>query len=288
MDKTGNLLFQILSNNTESKLIPKENEKMFKKSLAVVMAILMLFSLCACQQTKNQNDTVTRDENEPTPLPIATPEPTAEPLHTTNYSESEVTEKVTIVVDGKEITPTDNNGETVETIIHDGVVYLPVKTVADATGKAYYWDGPEYTVYLGDMDGALEYPTVEIEKMTSIGHQVAKTERLTDNYGNRYSRAIYNNRAHTHFDYLLNMKYSSFKGTLYIPEGVTSNATCFLRVIADGTTIYTSPEMNKASAPVDIDVNVTGYNDVKIEFSNESSDYYNGISVCLGDAGFYQ
>lgn len=264
---------------------------MFKKSLAVVMAFVMLFSLCACEQTKIENATVTVDEKEPSPsptaTPTATPEPTAEPLHTTNYSESEVTEKVTIVVDGKEITPTDNNGETVETIIHDGVVYLPVKTVADATGKAYYWDGPEYTVYLGDMDGALEYPTVELEKMTSIGDQVVKTEWLTDNYDNRYGRAItnanYNSYRH---EYLLNMKYSSFKGTLYIPKGTTNNKVGYLKIIADGTTIYTSPDMTKTSAPLEIDVNVTGYNDVKIEFNH----YYNdsALPLCLGDAGFYQ
>ncbi len=262
---------------------------MFKKSLAVVMAFVMLFSLCACEQTKTENATVTVDETEPTPTPTAepTPEPTAEPLHTTNYSESEVTEKVTIVVDGKEITPTDNNGETVETIIHDGVVYLPVKTVADATGKAYYWDGPEYTVYLGDMDGALEYPTVELEKMTSIGDPVAKTEWLTDNYDNRYGRAITNSRYHVNLEYLLNMKYSSFKGTLYVPKGVTNNESVYLKVVADGTTIYTSPEMNKTSAPLDIDVNVTGYNDVKITFSDDA--YYEGdLFLCLGDAGFYQ
>lgn len=47
-------------------------------------------------------------------------------------------------------------------------------------------------MYLGNMDGALEYPTVELEDMVSITGTVYKTDRLTDNYGNRYSRAIYN------------------------------------------------------------------------------------------------
>lgn len=269
---------------------------MMKKSLAFILVMVMCLTLCGCGNQGNQGGTTPGTKPtptvKPTPTPTLepTPTPTSEPLHTDNYSKGEVTEKVTVVVDGKEITPTDNNGETVETIIHDGVVYLPVKTVADATGKAYYWDGPNYTVYLGDMDGALEYPTVEIEKMTSIGDSVSKTESLTDNYGNRYSRAIYNCKDHINFEYLLNMKYSSFKGTLYIPEGENSNDSVYLKVVADGTTIYTSPEMNKTSAPLDIDVNVTGYNDVKIQFSNADNPYNtsNEFALCLGDAGFYQ
>lgn len=211
--------------------------------------------------------------------------------HTTNYEESEITEKVKVVVDGKEVTPTGDQNQEMETIIHDGVVYLPVKTIADATGKAYYWDGPEYTVYLGDMEGALEYPTVKLESMTSVNQSVVSIERLTDNYGNKYGRAIYNDENNTSFEYLLNMKYSKFKGTLYIPAGETASNKVYLKVIADGKDIYTSPEMTRVSAPVEVDVNVTGYNDVKIIFSDYSydpNDVEYRLKVCLADAGFYQ
>lgn len=241
--------------------------------------------MCSCKKDEKETS------NEPA---VVTEEPTKEveevKPHTTNYSENEITEKVTIVVDGKEITPTDNNGEAVETIIHDGVVYLPVKTVADATGRAFHWDGPSYTAYLGDMDGTLEYPTKKMEDMTSINHTATSTERLTDNYGNKYSRAIYNAPNDYQFEYLLNMKYSKFKATLYVPEGETDENVRYLTITADGNTIYTSPEMTRASAPVEIDVDVTGYNDVKIEFnaSNTNMASFHKLEVCLGDAGFYQ
>lgn len=187
---------------------------------------------------------------------------------------------IKIVVDGQKLNPTDANGEPVEPMIYNGTTYLPVRAVANAFGKAVYWDGPNYTVYLGDMDGALEYPTVELEDMVSIDDQPVLTDELTDNYGNRYSRAVTNkNIGHT-LEYLLNMKYSKLKGVIYVPEGEDNTREAYLTVEADGNTIYTSPTVTKASKPIPFDIDVTGYNDVKIIF--------NGVIMCLGDAGFYQ
>ncbi len=194
---------------------------------------------------------------------------------------------IRIVVDGKKLNPTDANGNAVEPIIYNGTTYLPVRAVANALGKAVYWDGPEYTVYLGNMNGKLEYPTVELEKMTSIGTSPSKAgnNRLTDNYGNRYSRAIWCSTGDKQYEYLLNMKYSRLKGVFYVPEGETSSHSICLKVIADGKTIYTSPEITKSSAPVQFDVNVRGYNDVVIDVSY--SGFY-GIEACIAEAGFYQ
>ena len=193
-----------------------------------------------------------------------------------------------IVIDGQELHPTDVNGNPVDPFVYNGTTYLPIRAVANALGKAVYWDGPTYTVYLGDMDGKLEYPTVMLKDMTSIWESPWETNRLTDNYGNRYNSAIYNGSGevydHYKFEYLINMQYSRFKGTLYVPQGETSDWTDYLTIEADGRVIYTSPEMGKTSAPVDIDVNVRGYNDIKICFSSGNR---HG-SLCLADAGFYQ
>lgn len=191
---------------------------------------------------------------------------------------------IKIVVDGRKINPKDANGNTVEPIIYNGTTYLPVRAVGDALGKAVYWDGPNYTVYLGDMGGELEYPTVELEDMTSIGQEIEETNKLTDNYGNSYDHAVINSWRRINLEYLCNMQYSKFKGTLYIPKGETNDSNCYLTITADGKTIYKSPEMTKTSAPVDIDVDLTGYNDVKIDFSGNTD----GLDVCLGNAGFYQ
>ena len=190
-----------------------------------------------------------------------------------------------IVIDGQELHPTDVNGNPVDPFVYNGTTYLPIRAVANALGKAVSWDGPTYTVYLGDMDGKLEYPTVMMKDMTSIAETPSSTDELKDNYGNHYSSAIINGTNQTDFEYLLNMKYSRFKGTLYVPEGQTRDKSCSLTIEADGRVLYTSPQMSKTSAPVSVDVNVTGYNDVKIKFSD--SGVYS-LKLCLADAGFYQ
>ena len=58
---------------------------------------------------------------------------------------------IKIVIDGKEITPKDANGNTVEPFIIDGTTYLPVRAVSEALGKEVNWDGNTNTVYIGQM-----------------------------------------------------------------------------------------------------------------------------------------
>lgn len=196
---------------------------------------------------------------------------------------------IKIVVDGKEIISVDASGNKVEPIIYSGTTYLPVRAVADALGKAVYWDGPNYTVYLGNMDGKLEYPTATITDVDNIGSHfnTASTRELTDNYGNTYSYAITDGTIDIDtFKTLLNSKYSRFKGTLYIPKGTSRNASCNILIKADGKIIYSSPEITKESKPISLDLNITGCNIFEIVFNYDSISY--SSPVYLGDAGFYQ
>lgn len=203
---------------------------------------------------------------------------------------------IKIVVDGQQINPTDANGNTVDPMIYNGTTYLPVRAVASALGKEVYWDGPNYTVYLGSMGGTLDYPTVMLEDMSSIELNPKSTTELTDNYGNRYNSAITNRYGYSlgsagpvTLGYLLNMKYSRFKATLYIPSGETSDGESIFTIKADGRILYTSPSMSKTSRPEEIDVDITGYNEIELQWSNNCS--FGNISrleCCLADAGFYQ
>ena len=93
---------------------------------------------------------------------------------------------IKIVIDGKDVNPTDANGNKVEPIIYNGTTYLPVRAVANAFGKAVYWDGPNYTVYLGQapVPGGLPYPTAYLKDLTSISNNVSTDfGSITDNYG---------------------------------------------------------------------------------------------------------
>lgn len=193
---------------------------------------------------------------------------------------------IKIVVDNQLINPTDANGKKVEPIIYNGTTYLPVRAVANAFGKAVYWDGPNYTVYLGTMDGTLEYPTEELSTDGNIGDSWDNTNDLKDNLGNIYSRGIYTYNSDYVFEKILNMKYSKFKGTIYVTNGTSSDETVQFSIKADGKTIYTSPEITKTTQPIDFDVDITGCYDLQITCTG--SRYNDTGWAKIGNAGFYQ
>ncbi len=202
-----------------------------------------------------------------------------------------INEGIKIVLDGKELVPTDVNGKRVQPMVYEGTTYLPVRAIAGALGKAVYWDGPNFTVYLGDMDGKLEYPTVslsEAEDMVTESYNFTSTNLLIDNYNNNYGDAYCDlkntsERPEGSIQYFLQMKYSKLRGTLYIPKGMQDNGSEGIVVKADGKTVYTSPAMDKFSKPEPFDVDITGCNVLEIEFNGE-----NRHMVHIGDAGFYQ
>lgn len=195
---------------------------------------------------------------------------------------------IRIVVDGDEVHPTDANGNKVQPLIYNGTSCLPVRAVASALGKAVYWDGPTYTVYLGKMDGKLDYPTVMLEDLKTISSKdLVGDSNLIDNYGNTYGSGLwpyyYNrNGKELAYEYLLDMKYSRFKATLYVPQGATSDKSDVIRIKADGKQIYSSPAMTKTSRPLQVDIDTTGCNVFEISFTSKN------IPICLADAGFYQ
>lgn len=194
---------------------------------------------------------------------------------------------IKIVIDGEKINPTDANGNTVEPIIYNGTTYLPVRAVANALGKAVYWDGPNYTVYLGDMDGGLEYPTEELSTEGNIGDSWHTSGTLKDNLGNTYSRGIYTNHSNCTFEKILNMKYSRFKGSIYVAEGTNTDKAFQLVIKTDGKTVYTSPEITKTSQPIDFNVDITGCYDLEMVIGDGIS-WQDASWINIGNGGFYQ
>lgn len=68
---------------------------------------------------------------------------------------------IKLVVDGKEVTPKDVNGNVVEPFVYNGTTYLPVRAVGEALGKTVLWDGETKTVYLGEMSQLTVTGTME-------------------------------------------------------------------------------------------------------------------------------
>lgn len=90
-------------------------------------------------------------------------DPTEPSTTNSNTSSKTVTGKQTIdvdyldiklVVNGKEVTPKDVNGNVVEPFAYQGTTYLPVRAVGEALGKTVRWDGETKTVHLGELPQA--------------------------------------------------------------------------------------------------------------------------------------
>ena len=159
---------------------------------------------------------------------------------------------IKIVLDGKEFICTDANGAVVQPMIYNGTTYIPVRAVSSAFGKAVFWD----------------------------------EENIFDNYGNFYDTCVhYKNSLSDEFaniccEVLLNKKYSKFKATLFVPEGSSWDGESSIKIIGDGKLLYENV-MNKTSEPVDIEVPITGVNNFKILFGDETETY-------IANGGFYQ
>ena len=125
---------------------------------------------------------------------------------------------------------------------------------------------------------------IEITDLTSIANKTEKTDRLTDNFGNTYEYAIFNKYGKDSFEYLLDKKYSKFKGTLYLPKGETKTDSVTMTLTADGEKIYESPAMSVSSSPVDFEVDLSQCNDFKISFSVDRGW---GPYLCVGNAYLY-
>lgn len=214
-----------------------------------------------------------------------------------------ITDGVSIVVDGKKLNPTDANGNEVQPMIYNGTTYLPVRTVANALGKAVYWDGPNYTVYLGEMDGKLEYPTVYLKDMTNIAagsdSKVMTLATANSNFQEQQNNITYfytqdeNERNLDGPEFLLNYKYDTFKCTFFVPEGSTFIGETYFNIIADDKIIYTSPKIDKTSQSSEILIKVKGYNHIKIvPFRTRAISWSSSLDgasyIYLADAGFYQ
>ena len=199
-------------------------------------------------------------------------------------------ETVRIVVDNHELYATDVNGNKVDPIVIDGTTYLPVRAIATALGKEVYWDGPGNTVYLGNMDGTLPYPSLTLEDATNIGdtYHGKKEVAVKDNYGNSYNNALLYSPVwgNTYTaEYLLNGKYNSFRATFAVPEGESNAYEVVVTVKTDGKAVYTKT-FDKTTKPEHVNIDVRGCNDFVVEFSspNESD----VVGVYLADGGFYQ
>ena len=115
------------------------------------------------------------------------------------------------------------------------------KTTEPTTEKA---TEEETTEPITESTTGSEAESIKLTELTSVGDQPEETDKLTDNYENNYRSAIISGSNDT-YEYILDGKYSSLKGTLYIPKGESHDFNTTLTVKGDGHILYSSPVMTK-------------------------------------------
>ena len=209
---------------------------------------------------------------------------------------------IKVVIEGKQADLKDALGNPVEPFAINGTTYLPVRAVANALDQAVSWDGKTQTVYIGASE-EMEQPSVWLKDLDVFAGDVGvKTKDsvefggtyynkyLTDNAGNVYENYIFLNGDAS---YILNGKYSNFKGTHYLANGYL-NSTTLERIVVygDDELLYATSGMTKGTMPEDFNIDVSNVMVLKIVKQRQSmgGEWYSvsGSDVTLiGNAGLF-
>lgn len=203
---------------------------------------------------------------------------------------------IKILLNGKELRPTDANGSAVEPFVIDGTTYLPVRAVGEAMGLNVDWDGKTQTVVLGQ-SAEKGTPAAWLGEMTTFTGSASEDKvekagqydgRFTANDGSTYDRRYYTDTA----SYLLKGQYSQFTGTYYLPEDRknTGSHSRFL-VYLDDELEYTSDTMAAGELPSDFKINVKGAYKMEIvfQYGYENEEWgRSGGDAYIADAALWQ
>lgn len=175
---------------------------------------------------------------------------------------------IKIFVDGKQIDPTDANGNPVEPFGYNGTTYLPVRAIAQALGKEVSWDNTTKTVYIGErttsgtetkyMSDILEpyYGQFDVNKKMIMGGK---------EYNKGYSfLAMSANRT---VSFNLDSNYTQIVGVLGLEDGMNTDNTK-IEIFADGNLIK-SYILEAGTLPLTISLDVSGVK--KLEIKNAES-----------------
>lgn len=116
-------------------------------------------------------------------------------------------------------------------------------------------------------------------------YDVRKIGTYEDKLGNTYSNTLYYpyGSEGQNDTYSLSKNFSTFSGTIFVPSdrGSHDDSNSGLRVIiyGDNKRIYTSPQMQAASTPVDFSVDVRGIDQLKIFYTGGAFTWYRPIGL---------
>lgn len=174
---------------------------------------------------------------------------------------------IKLVIDGREVTPLDANGNVVEPFAYNGTTYLPLRAVSNALTdgtKPVSWDQDTFTVYIGDrpIEGN---KIVDMATMKTYpgAASIFKTGKSFEVRQKTYSPF----NALGTIDggsFLLNGDYTELKGFVAVPDGKSFSSSYCKFTNPDTGEELLKVDVKSAEDPVEVSLNVTGLDKLKI------------------------
>lgn len=192
---------------------------------------------------------------------------------------------IKIYVNGVKVTPKDSDGNIVEPFISDGTTYLPIRAVGSALGMPIEWDSKTSSVYLGSKPTASTTGLTQIKyaRLTGSDWNFDQwTDRSNTPFslaGQIYSSGIGFDYAYTPEPYIiynLDSQYKHLTGLFGADDLDKDNGKSYTTMViyGDDKEIYRSSKKYPGDKPENVDVDVTGVNQIKILFPNSGGINY--------------
>lgn len=205
---------------------------------------------------------------------------------------------IKLLIDGKEFTPKDPNGNVVEPFTFNGTTYVPLRAVAEAFGKDVGWDSVTATVTIGGksftyLDSLSIYSqtnTTDESFIKSVGEMSRGKEKYKRGvriFADANEDILDKGDVEVNtYSYLINKEYKTFFSYLYIDRDAGDFRPSILKVFGDNNLLYTSPPLTGDSTTYEIEADVSNVNVLTIEISSElgSDGNDNNRYINLADA----
>jgi serine/threonine protein kinase len=121
--------------------------------------------------------------------------------------------------------------------------------------------------YISTLDYGEQENIVDLKVVDSSHYYSVEDAAIMDTYGNTYSRAGTFSACGTHYAiYYTARKYTSLKGTIAAPDSIGGDGVAVtVNIYADDNLIYTVPSITRTTTPIDIALDITDADTVKIE-----------------------
>lgn len=116
---------------------------------------------------------------------------------------------------------------------------------------------------------------------------VSYDDSETDTVGNHYTGHVQIIEGNGYAIYYIGGQYTKLTGIIAAnTNGFNNNNVSSIKILIDDKEVYNTGEFSRVSTPMNVDIDITGANWLKIQHSYTSGDYYGDGEVILADFKF--